>query len=134
MDGKNYILIVHKPESSYIYRTIKKVYYGYFKIIYCTSEEELIKNIVQYRVFNSFLKYEEAEYELTIIKGDILILNETILNKINGQTEISIKRIEEKRKLEEKKERLKNLEKEEQGDRKEYERLKKKFDNLGGKY
>jgi len=79
-----YILITHKErQDDFGSGYCEKIYYSGLDIIVCENEKELIKKASEIKSNNSFLGYNECEYDLTIIRGDLLINENCIENKDN---------------------------------------------------
>jgi len=135
-----YILITYKErqrDSGTGY--CEKTYHSGLDIIVCENEEELIKKASEIKSNNSFLGYNECEYELTVIRGDLLIEegcvrdknNMELFDSINNQAAIIVenkkKRIREDHIKKEKEDNAKRKRAKAKRDKITYERLKKRF-------
>ena len=106
------------------------------EVIECKDEEEVIKNIIKFEIRNNNLDQDQYSYSFYVVKGELIIdddcpmnnIGERIMNKVNS----SMKDIIDKEKEENIRQEnimIKNKHlREENDERKEYERLKKKYE------
>lgn len=100
-----YIIIAYKPESCLMSMGHEvDTYPGDFDIIKCDTEEEMIEKVAEIKSRNLFLDKQEYEYEITVIKGDILftdgesiIVKDSSIFKLFNKIDLRSKIIAEKR-------------------------------------